>query len=61
MDDYASKATMMNKTQDFGKFMKRNNLMPNKTMTQMMNKRRGDSDSKQGGAAAGGVFRERTV
>ena len=61
VDDYASNATMMNKTQDFGKFMKRNNLMLNKTMTQMMNKRRGDSGSKKGGAAGGGVFRERTV
>jgi hypothetical protein len=53
---------MMNKTQDIGKFMKRN-LMLNKTMTQMMGKRRGESDStKQVGAVGGtGVFRERTV
>jgi len=53
----------MNKTQDIGKFMKRN-LMLNKTMTQMMGKRRGESDStKQVGAvgAGSGVYRERTV
>ena len=63
VDDYTSNATMMNKTQDIGKFMKRN-LMLNKTMTQMMGKRRGESDStKQVGAAGGGsgVYRERTV
>ena len=62
VDDYTSNtASMMNKTQDIGKFMKRN-LMLNKTMTQMMGKRRGESDStKQMGAAGGtGVYRERT-
>lgn len=43
--------------------MKRN-LMLNKTMTQMMGKRRGESDNKQVGGAVGGtsgVYRERTV
>ena len=62
MDDYTGNASVMNKTQDLGKFVKRN-LMLNKTMTQMMSKRggaRGNSGSKQSKQRQAGAYLENT-